>query len=98
MITNYQTISISGSANENLIPKIYNQLHEDTGYTTPVFRLKFIGFEAPSGTTFSLNNKPMVVPTNGAFYSPYENENSFLSVDELSFNTSISNFLLWIIY
>ena len=97
MVPNYRTISISAEANENVVPKIYELLKAE-GYTTPIFVLDFVGFEAAEGTSFKINNNPLKVPSTGRFYSPFRASNDFLKISSLTFDEAISNMNLWIIY
>lgn len=98
MISNYRTVTISASANENLVPKIREALENDNIFTKPDFDLDFVGFEAAEGTTFKINHNPLKVPSNGIFYSPYQNKDEHMSIRSLVFDSAITNMNFWIIF
>lgn len=97
MVPNYRTIQVSATSGEDLIPKIYEILQTE-GYITPIFTLKFVGFEMTGGTEFQLNGKNIKVPSNGIFISPYQSDNDCLLIRSLIFNQGINNMNFWIIY
>lgn len=97
MIPNYTTVRITANANENVVDKIYEELHK-SGYTSIPFNLDFVGFEMTSGTHFKINGNPLKVPSTGIFYSPYASSSDFLSIHSLTFDTGVSNQDFWIIY
>lgn len=97
MVPNYRTVTISGAANENLVPKIYEQLKTE-GYTTSRFVLDFVGFEADEGTSFKINGNPLKVPSTGTFYSPFNTSGDFLAISSLTFDEAVDDMDLYIIY
>ena len=97
MIPNYRTIAVSGAANENLVPKIYEKLKE-SGYSTSHFSLDFVGFEITPGITFKINGNPLKVPSTGIFFTPYSDSNNFLQINSLTFDIPVNNLDMWIIY
>ena len=97
MVPNYRTVTISAGANENIVPLIYAQLKEE-GYTTPVFTLDFIGFEAAEGTSFKINDNPLKVPSSERFITPYGGEKDKINIRSVTFDNAISDMDFWIIY
>ena len=98
MISNYRTVTVSGNANENLIPKIREVLETDNVFTKPDFDIDFIGFEAEAGTTFKINHNPLKVPSSGIFYSPYRNKDEHMTIRSLTFDSAVTNMSFWIIF
>ena len=97
MVPNYETIEISASANENIVPIIYKKL-QARGYTTPIFTLDFIGFQAPEGTKVEINGNIAEVPANGNFYTPYFSSSDHIRIRSVKFQKAFSNMKFWIIY
>lgn len=98
MIPVYRTITLSADANEDLVPKIYKILNEEHRIEAPKFTLDFVAFEAAAGTSFKINSSPLEVPSTGKFYSPYLDSKNFLEIRSLTFDKSVSNLKLYIIY
>lgn len=97
MIPNYRTVTVRGAANENLVPKIYEQLQSE-GYTTANFVLNFVGFEASEGTSLKINGNPLKVPSTGFFYTPFHDSSDFLKINSLTFDEAINDMDLYVIY
>lgn len=92
----YRMYSCNCQAGENVVSLIKESL-KSQGITahTP---LKFIGFEAPPGTTIRLNkNKDvMVVPSAGKFISPYSGDR-YMPIHHLEFLDGFTGNIYYII-
>lgn len=68
----YRMSTVTVAAGKNMIDEIIKDLKED-GYHFASISFPFIGFEAPAGTKFYLNDqkKPMIVPSCGNFTTPF---------------------------
>lgn len=98
MVTVYRTITLSAEANENLIPKIYEILHREGRIQANNFMIDFVAFEAPSGTTFSINSSPLEVPSTGKFFTPYSSSSECMKIHTLTFDEGITDMKFYIIY
>lgn len=98
MIANYTTVTVSGGANENLIPAIAAELQSQGFGMRPNFYLDFIGFETTAGTTFKINGRALKVPTSGKFFSPYRTSSDHMKIESIEFDSAVSNMDFWVIY
>lgn len=92
----YGCAEITVAAGEDAVKKIYEQIHRENGYFNTRFILKFIGFEAPSGTSFKINGVKNIVPNSGHFISPY-NGSTYMPIQTLIFNSNFSGNIYYII-
>lgn len=95
-LNQYACYQITADANENIIPKLFEQKGENP---VPSLRnVRFIGFEAEAGTSIKLNGLANKVPSTGKFYTPYENEYSCMKINSFSFDEGCSNLDIWVIF
>ena len=92
----YRMSTIIADADENVVELIANELKEE-GYKFSKLKLSFVGFEAPAGTAFFLNNqeKPMKVPSSGKFVTPYNGEQG-MAITSLKFATGFTGDIYYI--
>ena len=93
----YRCVTVSASANEDILKKIYQVLNQEDGYFNTQFSLDFIGFQAEVGTAFKINKVPNKVPKNGYFITPYDGK-SYMVITSLSFDEGCTDQDFWIIY
>ena len=92
----YGCVTVNALANEDVVGKIYEQLHEQTGYYNTRFVLKFVGFEADQGVSFKINNVPNQVPSTKYFITPYGG-NYYMPIYSLTFDSDFSGNIYYII-
>lgn len=94
----YRMISIVAAPDENVIKLIHKELTEQKQIKVDKLVLKFIGFEAESGTEFYLNKQttPIKVPSTGNFITPYNGER-YMDIYNLSFPEGFSGDLYYIV-
>lgn len=82
---NLRMIKVTAAANEDIVPLIFTELKND-GEKHNEKLLDYIGFEAPAGTQFKINDNQIEVPTSGHFVTPYDG-NRYLRIRQFSFNS-----------
>lgn len=92
----YGCVEIAVAAGEDAVKKIYEQIHKENGYFNTRFILKFVGFEAPSGTSLKINGIRNVVPSSEYFISPY-NGSTYMNIQTLTFDEDFSGNIYYII-
>lgn len=93
----YRMINISATKEDNVVDLISKKLNEQ-GWKNSNLKLHFVGFEAPAGTKFYLNNQkdPIKVPRSGNFISPYDGER-YMNIFNLKFESGFTGDIYYII-
>lgn len=93
----YRMYSGGAPAGEDVVELIREDL-KSHGFKCANLKLDFIGFEAPAGTSFKLNDdtNSMVVPSNGKFITPYDGER-YLTIRKFVFDQGFSGNIYYII-
>lgn len=96
---NYRMFSGTIPAGENAVEIIKKHLEDNEGFKTAKLTLDFVGFEAPKGTSFTLNNQKdkISVPSSEYFITPYLDSNHYMSIESLIFDSSFSGNIYYII-
>lgn len=92
----YRMYSGGVPAGKNVVSLIIKQLN-DNGEKQRA-PLKMVAFEGAAGVAFSLNNHTdkMVIPSTGAFYTPYSGDR-FMPIYSLVFDNAFSGNIYYII-
>lgn len=90
-------MTVSASSKDNVVELISNKLKEQ-GLRHSSLKLHFVGFEAPVGTSFFINNQkePMKVPSCGYYISPYDGER-YMNIFNLKFTSDFMGDIYFII-
>lgn len=93
----YRMITVSATNKDNIVQLISKRLNEQ-GWKNSNLKLHFVGFEAPAGTEFYLNNQKdaMKVPSCGKFVSPYNGER-YMNIFNLTFKNGFNGDIYFII-
>lgn len=93
----YRMITVSASNNDNIVDLISQRLNEQ-GWKNNNLKLHFVGFEAPAGTRFYLNNQKdaIKVPKGGKFITPYNGER-YMNIFNLKFESDFNGDIYYII-
>lgn len=94
----YRMTTVNVKAGENMIDQLVKDLKED-GYAFASISFPFIGFEALPGTKFYLNEqkKPMLVPSNGNFATPFFGNGGSCLISKLVFEEDFAGNVYYII-
>lgn len=92
----YRMWKCTASANENCVPLIKESMKTDGIKTNSP--LKFIAFEAASGTKFYLNDskEAMEVPSTGKFITPFDGDKG-MNIWSLKFKNRFSGNIYYIV-
>lgn len=92
----YGCVAVTAGPNEDVVPLIFKEL---TGNIPKggMGTLQFVGFEAPSDTSFKLNKIPNRVPSNEYFITPFDGTNH-MRISSLSFDEGCSGIKIWFAY
>lgn len=96
VINTYACYEITADADEDIIPKLFEQKGENP--IPSLRKVRFIGFETTAGTTIKINGQPNKVPSTGKFYTPYQNEQSCMDIYNLSFDEGCTALDIWVIF
>lgn len=90
-------MTISASSNDNIVDIISEKLNKQ-GWKNSDIRLDFVGFEAPAGTSFFINDQKdaIKVPSCGYFISPYNGER-YMKIFNLKFVSGFNGDIYFII-
>lgn len=93
----YRMMTISASSDENIVDLISEKLNEQ-GWKNSGIKLHFVGFEAPVGTSFFINDQKdaIKVPSCGYFISPFNGER-YMNIFNLKFVSGFNGDIYFII-
>ena len=93
----YRMMTISASSNDNIVDLISEKLNKQ-GWKNSDIRLDFVGFEAPAGTSFFINDQKdaIKVPSCGYFISPFNGER-YMKIFNLKFVSGFNGDIYFII-
>lgn len=95
-INTYACYEITASADENIVPMLFEQKGEKP--IPSLMKVRFIGFETDAGTTVKINGVPNKVPSTGKFYTPYQNEDVCMDIYSFSFDEGCTGLDVWVIF
>ena len=93
----YRMITVSAGGNDNIVDLIRKRLNEQ-GLKNYKVNLDFVGFAAPKGTEFYLNNQKdtIKVPSCGYFITPYNGER-YMKIFNLKFPNGFNGDIYYIV-